>query len=167
MSLHYKHMLSSSSLCKNKEVLARNGGGKIGKEMYLICIIWKSHLWTWHPFTRFVSRLENPPVPWSYSFIRLQISLWSLLLSQYFQDSCHVVNMLQEKFNLEIIILRWPFLQSLNPSIASTILESVLNHLLLWSTSNIVTCFVSLMGDTLRPSYDESFPVDFNSLSRN
>jgi hypothetical protein len=28
MSLHYKHMLSSSSLCKNKEVLARNGGGK-------------------------------------------------------------------------------------------------------------------------------------------
>jgi hypothetical protein len=26
-------MLSSSSLRKNKEVLARNGGGKIGKEM--------------------------------------------------------------------------------------------------------------------------------------
>jgi hypothetical protein len=26
-------MLSSSSLCKNKEVLARNGGGKIGKEI--------------------------------------------------------------------------------------------------------------------------------------
>jgi hypothetical protein len=33
--LTFKHMLSSSSLCKNKEVLARNGGGKIGKEMYL------------------------------------------------------------------------------------------------------------------------------------
>jgi hypothetical protein len=28
-------MLSSSILCKNKEVLARNGGGGIGKEMYL------------------------------------------------------------------------------------------------------------------------------------
>ena len=28
MSLHYKHMLSSSSLRKNKEVLARNGEGK-------------------------------------------------------------------------------------------------------------------------------------------
>jgi hypothetical protein len=28
MSLHYKHMLSSLSLCKNKEVLTRNGGGK-------------------------------------------------------------------------------------------------------------------------------------------
>jgi hypothetical protein len=28
-------MLSSSTLCKNKEVLDRNGGGKIGKEMCL------------------------------------------------------------------------------------------------------------------------------------
>jgi hypothetical protein len=28
-------MLSSSSLCKNKEVLAKNGGGGIWKEMYL------------------------------------------------------------------------------------------------------------------------------------
>jgi hypothetical protein len=27
MSLQFKHMLSSSSLCKNKEVLTRNGGG--------------------------------------------------------------------------------------------------------------------------------------------
>ena len=50
------------------------------------------------------------------------------------------------------------------PSIVSTIPESILNHLLLRSTSNLVTRFVSLMGDTLRPSYDESFPVDFNSL---
>jgi hypothetical protein len=35
MRLHFKHMLSSSSLCKNKEVLAINGGGEIGKEMCL------------------------------------------------------------------------------------------------------------------------------------
>jgi hypothetical protein len=27
MILHYKHVLSSSILCKNKEVLAKNGGG--------------------------------------------------------------------------------------------------------------------------------------------
>jgi hypothetical protein len=62
MSLHYKHMLSSSSLRKNKEVLARNGGGKIGKEMCInlysmeesifepdtlslaLCLGWKIHL---------------------------------------------------------------------------------------------------------------------------
>jgi hypothetical protein len=53
-------MLSSSSLHKNKEVLARNGGGKFGKEMYLnlyfmkefehytlslaLCLGWKIHL---------------------------------------------------------------------------------------------------------------------------
>jgi hypothetical protein len=52
-------------------------------------------------------------------------------------------------------------------SIASAIPESVLNHLLLLSASNLVTCFVSLMEDTLRPSCDESFPIHFNSLSRN
>ena len=34
------------------------------------------------------------------------------------------------------------------------------------SLSKSVTHFVSLMGDTLRPSYDESFPIEFNSLCR-
>jgi hypothetical protein len=55
-------MLSSSILCKNKEVLSINGRGKIGKEMYLnlysmekvafehdtlslaLCLAWKIHL---------------------------------------------------------------------------------------------------------------------------
>jgi hypothetical protein len=32
-------MLSSPSLRKNKEVLARNGGGKFGKGMYLYIFI--------------------------------------------------------------------------------------------------------------------------------
>ena len=46
-----KHMWSSSSLHKNKEVLARNGGGKFGKG---ICFIFvsigsKCRSWTWHP----------------------------------------------------------------------------------------------------------------------
>jgi hypothetical protein len=30
-----------------------------------------------------------------------------------------------------------------------------------------VTYFMSLMGDTSRPSCDDSFPIDFNSLSEN
>ena len=160
-------MLSSSSLRKNKEVLAWNGGGEIWERIVsklvfcgrvafehdtlslALCLCWKIHL-----------SLDHTP-------IRLQIGLWSLLLSQYFQDSCRVVNMFKEKFNPESLLLRRPFLQSLKPSIVSAIPESVLNHLLLWSTSNLVTCFMSLMWDTLRPSCDESFPVDFNSLSRN
>jgi hypothetical protein len=46
-----KHMLSSSILHKNKEVLARNGGGKFGKGMcFRIHIIGsKCCSWTWHP----------------------------------------------------------------------------------------------------------------------
>jgi len=34
------------------------------------------------------------------------------------------------------------------------------------SVSNIDTYFVSLMGDTSRPSYDGSLPIDINTLSR-
>jgi hypothetical protein len=32
---------------------------------------------------------------------------------------------------------------------------------------HLYVCFMSLMGDTSRPSFDESIPVDFNTLSRN
>ena len=89
-------------------------GGEIGKEMCLNLYSMEDSFWTWHPFTRLVSRLENPLVSWSYSFIRLQIGLWSLLLSQYFQDSCRVVNMFKKMFNLKSLLLRQPFLQSLS-----------------------------------------------------
>jgi len=34
------------------------------------------------------------------------------------------------------------------------------------SVSNHDTCFVSLMGDTSRPSYNGSLPININSLSR-
>ena len=62
MNLHLNHMLSSSSLCKNKEVLARNGGGKnwernVSKPIFCgrvtfehdtlslaLCLGWKIHL---------------------------------------------------------------------------------------------------------------------------
>jgi hypothetical protein len=43
-------MLSSSSLRKNKEVLARNGGGKIGKEMYLNLYSMEESLLNMTPF---------------------------------------------------------------------------------------------------------------------
>ena len=39
MRLYYKHMLSSSSLHKNKEVLARNGGGKLGKKCVSVFVL--------------------------------------------------------------------------------------------------------------------------------
>jgi hypothetical protein len=66
MSLHYKHMLSSSNLCENKEVLAINGGGKnweriVSKLVFhekvtfehdtlslALCLGWKIHLYFDH-----------------------------------------------------------------------------------------------------------------------
>jgi hypothetical protein len=63
MSLHYKNMLSSSSLCKNKEVLARNGGGKFRKEMCLYICISSSEdslLNMTPPFSSFQFGLGNP-----------------------------------------------------------------------------------------------------------
>ena len=46
-----KHMWSSSSLRKNKEVLASNGGGKFGKGIYFVFMLIgsKCRSWTWHP----------------------------------------------------------------------------------------------------------------------
>ena len=45
-----KHMLSSSILRKNKEVLARNGGREIGKEMYLNLYSMEESLLNMTPF---------------------------------------------------------------------------------------------------------------------
>jgi hypothetical protein len=43
---------------------------------------------------------------------------------------------------------------------------SVSNHIHVSLYPKSVTYFVSLMGDTSRPSCDESLPFDFNSLSK-
>jgi hypothetical protein len=40
---------------------------------------------------------------------------------------------------------------------------SLIHHL----TSLSCVSFMSMMGDTSRPSFDESFPIDFNTLSGN
>jgi hypothetical protein len=35
LNIYYKNMLSSSILHKNKEVLTRNGGGGLGRNVYM------------------------------------------------------------------------------------------------------------------------------------
>jgi hypothetical protein len=45
------------------------------------------------------------------------------------------------------------------------ILVSVCAHLIYYLTSLSCVSFVSMMGDTSWPSFDESVPVDFNTLS--
>ena len=73
-----KHMLSSSSLRKNKEVLARNGGGKIWeRDMFVFVLIGsKCRSWTWHPLFIIWIRFGKS--------ICLSFMIW-------LQDSFHVV----------------------------------------------------------------------------
>ena len=109
-----KHMWSSSSLRKNKRGTCQKWWGKnwernVSKPVFhervtfeydtlslALCLGWKNHL-----------SPDHTP-------IRLQIGLWSLLLSQYFQDSCRVVNMFKKiSLTWKAFYLRRPFLQSL------------------------------------------------------
>jgi hypothetical protein len=78
-----------------------------------LCLGWKIYL-----------SLDHTP-------IRLQIGLRSLLLSQYFQDSCHVVNMFKKDVQPKNPSIASAIPAVFNPSIASAILESVLNYFLL------------------------------------
>jgi hypothetical protein len=77
---------------------------------------------------------------------------------------CH--SYAQEKSNLAQAFYRVSHMQLLIPTM-SAFPVSVSIHLHTLTYLKSVTYFVSLMGDTSRPSYDESFLVDFNSLSRN
>jgi hypothetical protein len=70
----------------------------------------------------------------------------------------------QEKSSLAQAFYRVDHLQ-LSILTMSAFPVSVSNHLHTLIYLKSVTCFMSLMGDTSRPSYDESFPVDFKSLS--
>jgi len=97
MSLYYKHMLSSSSLCKNKEVLARNGGGKFGKEMCFCTGVSgsTSRSWTWHP-------LRHLNLGWEIHLSLIFPSSNSYLgssLSQFYQDQCRVIHMFKRSPN--------------------------------------------------------------------
>jgi hypothetical protein len=77
--------------------------------------------------------------------------------SQCFQVSCHASSCSRE-VSLQTIHLQYyqfPFPVSVH--------THSIHHL----TSLSYVSFMSMMGDTSRPSFDESFPVDFNTLSKN
>jgi hypothetical protein len=75
--------------------------------------------------------------------------------------SCH--SYVQEKFNRNLLSSNHLQLSILTMSAFPV---SVPRHICILLYPKSVTYFVSLMGDTSRPSYDKSFPVDFSSLSR-
>jgi hypothetical protein len=78
--------------------------------------------------------------------------------------SCH--SYVQEMSNPTPSFYRVDHLQLSIPTM-SAFSVSVSNHFHTLIYLKFVTCFMSLIGNTSRPSCDESFPIEFNSLSRN
>jgi hypothetical protein len=131
MSLHYKHMLSSSSLRKNKEVLARNGGGKIGKEMCLNLYSMEESLLNMTPFHLLCVWIGKSACLLIILLYNITNCSVILVVESVFpiQLSCH--QYVQREVQPENPSIASAFYAVLKPSIVSTIPESVLNHLLL------------------------------------
>ena len=155
-----KHMWYSSILRKHKEVLARNGGGKFWKGICFIFVLIgsKCRSWTWHPLFIIWNRFGKSIC---LSFILITRSFHVSYLIQCCQIIGRVIHMFK----------RSPSETYIESAICSCFILSVsafpMSKSYSISPSKSVTHFVSLMGDTSRPSYDESCSVDFNSLSGN
>jgi hypothetical protein len=131
MSLQFKHMLSSSSLCKNKEVLARNGGGEIWERNVSKPVFYGRV--TFEHDTLSLALCLGWKIACLLIILLYKITNWSVILvvESIFprQLSCH------QYVQREVQPIK-PSIASaisavLKPSIVSAIPESVLNHLLL------------------------------------
>jgi hypothetical protein len=169
----YRASLSSSSSLKKKEVLINHDGGEKLKEVGQVF---------WNPLWQLLSPLNMAPVcvssyswviclslshtnsmcHYTFSFQSKSALIFITLCSWYsssqcFQVICHASSCSRE-VSLQTIHLQYyqfPFPVSVH------------THLIHHLTSLSCVSFMSMMGDTSRPSFDESFPVDFNTLSRN
>ena len=120
-------MLSSSSLHKNKEVLTRNGGGKLGKKCVFVSVLvaGKSLLNMTPPFitiygfgNTFVSHLTiHKFMCW--------VLLESMLPIQFFCRSYVQENSNLNKTSIKLTIYSYKF------STMSSFPESILNHFIL------------------------------------
>jgi hypothetical protein len=153
-------MLSSSSFRKNKEVLAINGGGKFGKGIcFHLHIDWQS-----------MSLLNmTPPIHHLKSVWEIHLPLIRLItrsfnvssLSQYYQIIGRVIHMFKRSPSetyIESAIYSYP-VSPCRPSLCPVQFTSYSV-----SPSKSMTHFLSLMGDTSRPSCDKFCSVDFSSL---
>jgi len=124
-----------------------------------------SRSWTWHPFTPYVKVGKSAHL--LFIIFLYKFTLWSMILFWVsISKKIFMSSICSRKFQL-----RNPYITStssaiLNPYILSPIPDSFLNHSMLWSTSNLCTRFTLLMGDTSRPSCNESLPIKFSILSR-
>jgi len=171
-----RHLLSSSRPLKNKGVLTKHGGGEIERSGSSICFHW-----TWNLSALchivgvrspqihiilfgFIRRVTNSMFRHTFSFqsrVSWLSSLWVLVhvsLSQHHQVTCHATHNAQGK--CQLCSTFW------STSIVShaRVLMSVHN-----APFHIIssTCFVSMMGDTSWPSFEESFPSEPNTWFEN
>jgi hypothetical protein len=124
-------MLSSSRLCKNKEVLAINGGGKIGKEMHLNLYYLEKSPLNMTPFHSLCVQVGKSAC--LLIILLYTITNWSVILvvESVFprQLSCH--QYVQREVQPRNPSIALAIFVVLKPSIVSTIPDSVLSHLLL------------------------------------
>ena len=153
-------MLSSSSFCKNKEVLAKNGGGNFGKGMCFRIRIngSKRRSWTWHPLFVIWIRVGKS-ICLSFDLLQGHIlgRLWVGAAKTI------VVSFICSKEVQTIPPLSRPsaVVHSYHVGLPYVYFKSYSYFDL---PSKSVTYFVSLMGDTSRPSCDESCSFNSNSL---
>lgn len=149
---------------KNKEVFARNSGGMERNiypvfcmkdnmsllKMTLICI----SCWVWGILT-FSLGLPGLVNPFSSHLIKSYChhELWSYFESNVSKFQSRVADMFKRSPTYKFK----PLIPCLN------FFASILNHSFQLCK---ILCFVSMTWDTLWPSFDESLPVDSNSLSR-
>ena len=146
-------MISSSSLCKNKEVLARNGGGKW--RLFISCVI-------------IISLLNMTLI---YSSCRVGISSLCHFASMGLGNSfsSHSITNFVNMTSDPIWVKCCQILESCRRYVQEKILLQFLHSLIIWSSldshSYYLLYFMSMMWDSLWPSFDGSLPVDFSSLS--
>ena len=157
-NLYYKHMVSSSSLCKNKEVLTRNGGGKwdqhhchVGSmsllNMALVCI--RVGLGTFHHV------FHLPPWVWVILFdlsfaLCLVILTFDLLMSN--TTKLTVVPFICSR---EVDLCK----KKIQPSSDSRLI-------LIHKRHYVPLSCVDDVGNTMAHLLSRSLPFDFSSLSR-
>ena len=149
-------MVSSSSLCKNKEVLARNGGEKWNQHhcrvgsmsllnMALVCI--RVGLGIYHLIFSLASMgLGDPFWPLIHSFPRHH-DLWSINV-KYFQTHCRAIYMFKRSWPLQVSTYLW----------FSSAHDSQKHYVPLSRVDDV--------GNTMAHLRSRSLPVDFSSLSR-
>ena len=144
-------MISSSSLCKNKEVLAINGGAK------------------WNLFVSCVDSMSLLNMTLICS--SCQVGIYSLChfssmgLGNLF--SSHSITNIFNMTSNPIWVKCCQIPESCHWYVQEKILLQFVHHLILCfsldSHSYYLLYFLSMMWDSVWPSFDRSLPVDFNS----